>query len=348
MKNHFKTIGLLLVFFSSLSFAKSLEFRPSPGEIVALDLFVPSQPGKPTFLLLPGVNRGLLPDDEVVTKLRSLGFGVVVFNLAEQPLSLARLDKNEEPAFLHKQKSLSDLALDVQSLAQFVAEQLENKSEVIPVSLSYTGAISSFLKGFSLVIDVVPMTASSATNPDLEKYRDSLRLAEFWNPVFGPSVTRSMLDSAYRTKWGPQVDKMIEQFSLPKSRRELMIQGYTALSRASEGFVWGETQADSARRIFLVAGEDSKSLLKNQLQTFLQLLKRTSNSVLFMVRKSGHVLPSEQPVIYAQILNQITQDSFGIQSGVIEIIPGDTTSTKSWSGDAAEKQLKQWIQQTEK
>ena len=340
-------LSILLV--STLGFAKAIEFRAGAGQVMAVDLFLPKEPKQATFLLLPGVNRGLLPTDQAVTKLRGLGFGVALFNLSEQPLSIAKLANNEQPLFLKQNKSLSDLAVDTQKLAKFIRQQIGAESKIIPVSLSYTGAISARLKDFDLIIDVVPMTSSAGANPDLEKYRDSLKLAEFWNPIFGPSVTRSLLDSAYRTKWEPQADKMIEQFDLPKARKEEMVLGYTSLSRASEGFVWPEAMPNQGgtRRIFILAGDDSKVLLKNQLETFSKYLDSQSNALLILVQKSGHVIPSEQPEIYVQILSQIASGELNLKSAVIELTPGQPSQSLVWTGIEAQKQLKIWIEQTE-
>ena len=118
------------------------------------------------------------------------GFGVATFNFSTQPLSVAQLAEKEEPYFKSHDVSLKDLAEETAAIAGALKKQY-GIDNVIPVSLSYSGAVSPFIKGYKLMIETVPMTSAAAENPQLEQYRQMLKAGEVWNPVFGPGITRS-------------------------------------------------------------------------------------------------------------------------------------------------------------
>jgi hypothetical protein len=54
----------------------------------------------------------------------------------------------------------------------------------IPVSLSYSAAVSPFIQSVDLIIEVAPLTSSQAANPVLEKLFVILKNAEVFNPFF--------------------------------------------------------------------------------------------------------------------------------------------------------------------
>lgn len=300
----------------------TIALKLEKGRTVFAQVIKPSDPSKPTLVLLPGVNRSLLANEPEAVSLAKAGFGLVTFNFSPQPLSVALLDKDEKPYFRTHEMQLKDLADETDQVIAQVKSQF-GLTNLIPVTLSYSGAISPFLKGYPLIIETVPMTSAGAENPQLEMYRQSLKAAEFWNPVFGPSITRASLDSSYRTVWVPQVAGMIKLFSLPAERSEDMVQGYTVLSRVVEGFSWDEAdlQPKVTRRVFILAGNESGPLFKHQVQTFLQMASQTMTPLIYIVLNTGHIIPSEQPEAYAEILDQVSSGKTGIDAGVIVVDP---------------------------
>ena len=266
--------------------------------------YIPAPKGKPTFLLLPGVNRSFSLDEPAVQLLGKLGNGVITFDFSTQPLSVVNLDKNVKPYFEKQKVTLEDLVQEVENLiASFKVRGVEN---IIPVSLSFSGAVTPYLKGFPLIIETVPMTSNAATNPELATNIQKLRSLEIFNPFLGPVINRNLLDLGYRQQWSQQVDRIVGLYKLPEDKKKSMIEGYLSMSKAAEGFDWKNVDIPKdTRRAFLVAENESPSLLRNQLETFLRLSKSNKNVFLFMVKKSGHILPSDQPLAYGILLSNV-------------------------------------------
>ncbi len=323
---------------AAASSAQNLQLRLGNGRIVYFEYLKAAKKGAATFLLMPGVNRSLLMSEDGAQALAKKGYGVATMNFSVQPFSVNELEKNEIPFFMNQSPTLKDLALEVEALAKDLQQQLQAET-VIPVSLSYSGAVSPFLKNFPLVIDTVPLTSSAAQNPELEQYRQSLKLGEMWNPIFGPGITRSLLDQAYRSKWADQVDSLSKQFNLASDRRSQMIEGYTTLSRATEGFEWDVAQLPAkTRRVFMFAGNEGKGLLEHQVRTFLKVYSADPKSLLFVVKDSGHLIPGDQPESYAGVLDLVAQGKTLEMGGVVEVDPS-TRKSRTFQGAQAQKYL---------
>ncbi len=164
---------------------------PTQAEVLTLNKgsaisyeFSPPAAGKPTFLLMPGVNRGIVLKDPAVAGLIQAGAGVITFNYSVQPLSIAELPARERADL--EGVTLESLAAETLALAREIGRRHGIPLQrVIPVSLSYSGAVSPVLKDFPVVIDMVPLTSFGAFNPQLAAYYSSLKAAEFFNPIFG-------------------------------------------------------------------------------------------------------------------------------------------------------------------
>lgn len=311
--------------------AQTLQLRLGNGRVVHFEYQKAGKEGAPTFLLLPGVNRSLLLSEEGPQALVQKGYAVVTMNFSVQPFSVSDLKTAEAPFFMTKSPSLADLAGEVEQLAKYLRTQ-QQADVIIPVSLSYSGAVSPFLKSFPLIIETVPLTSSAAQNPELEAYRNNLKLGEMWNPVFGPGITRSLLDQAYRSKWADQVDSISKQFTLPADRRDQMIEGYITLSRATEGFSWDASSLSAkTRRVFIFAGNESKGLLESQIALFESLYKQNSQALAFVIKDSGHLIPGDQPAAYGNVLELIATGKADTLSGVIEVDPA-ARKTRTFSG----------------
>jgi hypothetical protein len=302
---------------------KSFFVQIEEGRQLFTQVIAPSKPSKPTLLLMPGVNRSVLADEPAVQSLVDQGFGIVTFNLSTQPLSVATLPQGVKPSFMKKEYGLKDLASEVESLVtQLSAQGVQN---IVPVSLSYSGAISPYLSHFKVLIDTVPLTSMAAFNPQLEQVRQSLKSAELFNPFFGPGITRRMLDESYRSQWRIQVPAISQQYNLPAERAPEMIEGYTMMSRATEGFAWTNVELKpDVRHVLVLAGGEGPSLLKNQLETFRHMLKTQQNALMYLILESGHIIPADQPKAYAGVLSEVI-DGKAPTSGIVVIKPSADT-----------------------
>lgn len=335
----------LTLLFSVAAHAKIENFHLNMGNgrLVSFELVRAKNSKLPTFLFLPGVNRGLLASDDALVSLAEQGYGIVTMNFSTQPFSVSALEKNVKPHFRTTTYKLDDLNTEVTALSDELKKNFNVKT-IVPVSISFSSAVSSSLQNFPFIIDAVPMTSSAAVNPDLEAYITYLKSAEIFNPVFGPGITRSILDQAYTSKWADQVDSMIETFELNKERRADMIEGYSVFSRASERFVWDlkKTSADT-RRVFIFAMDDSPTLLKDQLQLFLKAMDSTPNALAFIVKDSGHVVSTDQPEAYASILNYLITTNVKSVNGIFLVSPG-VDKKKLYTGAEAKKYIKTLIE----
>lgn len=346
LKHSFSALILTFVALSSLNIAnaaiETFNFKMSAGRRISFELVRAKKASLPTFLFLPGVNRGLLAEDEALATLASQGFGVVTMNFSTQPFSVSLLEKNEKAAFINNSYKLEELGSEITALSDELKKNFNVKT-VIPVSISFSSAVSSTIQNFPFIIDAVPMTSSAAVNPELEAYRSYLKTAEIFNPIYGPAITRSLLDQAYAKKWSEQVDSIVGQFGLNADRKSDMIEGYTVFSRASEGFVWDlKKTPKQTRRVFLFARDDSEGLLKDQLTLFLKALETTPDALAFIVNDSGHVLPVDQPESYANILTYLVTADIKNVSGIFEVQPG-VSKPKFYQGADAKKYIKEII-----
>ena len=273
-----------------LANATSGPIEISAGRNVFIQVVAPETPETPFYLFLPGPNRSLFVSEAQTQNLVLTGAGVGAMNFSTQPHSISSLGKGVRPAFYSHEMKLADFAQEVEvTIANLKKLGYKN---VIPVSLSYSGVLSPMLAVHDLIIETSPMTSMAAARPDLEKPLELQRMTSFWNPFFAPSINRALLDKTYRDNRAGQADTMIGQFQLPADRRQDFIEGYTSMSRAAEGSKWdnfdlsltkAKSGADSraadskampsagSRRVFIVGGKESPVLLKNQLQTFLEL-----------------------------------------------------------------------------
>ena len=298
-----------------LAQARTEILRMKEGRVLYSQLVMPAE-GRPMLLLMPGANRAFTLQDRGIKELVERGFGVATCNLSVQPFSLLSLKSGERPAFRDTDPQLQDFAAEV----QFVAENLKaahGLANVIPVSLSYSGAISPFLKGFPFVVETAPMTSTHAARPELGRYYETLKAGTVFNPIFGPSLMRSALDTAYRQTWAPQVEMIIEQFSLSRERTNDMIEGYVSMSRATEAFDWKDLRlSKNTRRAFIVGTKEQSSLLRHQIETFERVRAERADSLLFVIEGAEHLIPALQPISYAAVFEFLASPAAKEASGV--------------------------------
>lgn len=310
--------------------AKQIKLTLSNGRVLAASFAAPAQ-GKPTLLLLPGVNRNLLLSEPGALPLLARGFGVATFSLSPQPFSIAALAEGERPWFRDRTPTLESFAREAEAVAAWLREN-EDAREILPVSLSYSGAFSPHLQGFPRIVDSVPMTSARAASPDAEiAYRCEQVNPLCWNPFLKPTIVRTMLDLGYSIAWSRQADSIIRQFGLDAHRRDDMIKGYTSLSLAAEESSWESLPTlGDARRSLILAGQESGGLMLSQIAAFERLRSFQDRALLIVVERSGHVVPAEHPEAYAEALARIAGldgASFGAQGGVVAIDPQRETWT---------------------
>ncbi len=308
------------------------------GQTLYIEVLKPENFEAPFYIFMPGSNRSFFLRENRMSELARDGSGILVMNFSTQPNSISQLPSGEMPSFLKTQPTLRSLALEAEAVVTRM--KAEGYKNIIPVSLSYSGALSPELNPHALIIETAPMTSMAAARPDLANALQMARVANLWNPFFAPAWNRAVLDKAYRETWSKQADTMIEQFKLPASRRADFIEGYVSMSRAAENSSWQNFRFQEAksggefappapsagsRRFFILGGKEDPGLLKNQLETFRQLATKDARTSLVMIRESGHVVPAMQPISFRWALTR-AREMPSSPGPHIYVIEGDTNN----------------------
>lgn len=310
----FISFSMIWIFIPLVSWAQNLcdvlYLEPNRPIYTETSLLPQSNPNSTTFLLLPGVNRGWLQSDKVTKALTQAGYQYVTMNFSPHAFSVAQLSPNQIGTFERRNIALIDLAQEI----EFVKSELSKKynlTQLITVTLSYSGLISPLLKD-SIIIDTAPLTSSAAAYPEFEAYRIWLTSLELINPFFGPIWTRSQLDLQYRQYWTKKVEEFISDYQLPVTKKSRMIEGQVSLSRAAEAQSWNlNTLSNKTNRTLILAGKEKTELLKHQLHLIKREWTRENWIRVFVVPDSGHVIPAERPTLYVKILENLVTQNMG-------------------------------------
>ena len=336
----------------------------SRGRNLYVEMVAGESAEAPFYLFLPGSNRSLfLNESPLAQSLVMTGAGVGAMNFSTQPHSIASLKPGVQPAFYSTDMKLKDFADEV----EFAIASLRSRGykNIIPISLSYSGAVSPLLKAHDLIIETSPMTSLAAARPDLGEVLEFQKITNFWSPIFGAALNRSVLDKGYRDNWSKQADQMIQQFNLPADRRSDFIEGYLRMSRAAETADWNsfdlaKTSAGlrdqrspkpampsaGSRRVFILGGKESPSLMKDQLKTFLALAKADPRTSLIVIEPAGHVVPADQPQLYSWAVEQavVTPNGPGPFFFMVQVDKEGKASVHLRKGEDAIASLKQSIE----
>lgn len=307
MNNFILSIGLLLT--PLFSFADVEYFRMGKGQVMAYE-YVSVENAKGTLILLPGVNRGLTARESAVVRLKNQGWNVLLPSLPSHPLSIRGLETTETPDFASETR-VQDYARNLEALVEGL--DIHN---AIPVSLSYSASISSYLDShrFSRIIDTVPIVTATETNPEAAEAAQSIESVMLLNPFLGPFWVRNFRDYNYRNYWKRTVTQNLESspgMYGPSPRVESIIDGYVAIARAVEDFDFTQINfsQDEQIRDFIIAGKEHPLRLQKQLQVLQNYVASGKPCRIVVVQNAGHILPSDQPTAYANIIAQLAATS---------------------------------------
>ena len=264
---------------------------------------VRAQPGQPTLLLMPGAISPVFSESPAFKRLAETGVGVVSFAHSHQPRSLKDATEDGARSVERDTLSIDSLVAETEAVRRHFAS---NGTSLIPVSLSFSGALTPQLSNVERTVEMVPMTSSDATSATGAAFRSQLMAAAAWNPFFGQQIARQQLSTSYRMYWQPIVDGLIQHQGYPSARRELMLEAYVKQSQAIEGFKWNVSELPrSTQRNFVLAGQENQSLLKHQLQTVLEMIEAGHQPNLILIKGVAHNVPTTRPDVYAQVLQWV-------------------------------------------
>lgn len=342
-------IFCLLTLTTSLSAAEVRYFVMGPGKVMAYE-WVGISNKNPTLILLPGVNRALGSNEKSVQLLMKQGFSVLLPSLPSHPLSIAGLPVYESPYFIFQNKvRVQDYAQDITALTESLKIQ-----NAIPVSLSYSSGIAAYFDAekFPRIIDTVPLVTPDETNPQAAATAAQLRNLARMNPFNGEFWLRTMLDQVYYNYWNTKVSN--NQASSPgiygeNPRLNDIARGYVAIARAIEDFdltkkSFAETEQTHD---FILAGNEEPLRLEKQIQVVRNYIESKKPCRILVVQNSGHILPSEQPELYAQVVGALaaSKTRAQVQFAIVEKITdyeqtawGDVKAFEKWAAEKSEPQ----------
>lgn len=318
------TLGLILLTLASFAGPKK-EVLTLPGKegalatnrVAYIEYTKPSENKLPVLLLGPGVNRGILGVDRMVSALLKRGYGYVALHFSTLPHSVAALGKDKTPFFDEEEFEMKDYAEEMESVGRWAEKEFGR--EVIPVTLSFSGAPSSLLKGFKRIIDLAPMVSLKHGKPTLYYYYNNLRVANMFNP-FGSAVIRAAMDQTYLPIWRPKAQQMVNGYNFDSELEDKILEGYMTSSRSLEGFEWeAKNTPDNTLRVFVFAEEEGESLLKGQVEVLKEFFKKNKKTGCFFVRGAEHAISFSHPVTTAKIIDRVVKGSNKTEKGCYDV-----------------------------
>jgi pimeloyl-ACP methyl ester carboxylesterase len=274
-----------------------------------------ADPNQPVLVFLPGLFRGWNLSDSFIQILIQRQIGFVALEFSTQLASILSLAPLEAPHFVASPMLQADrLRSEVESL---VFEHLELKKPIL-VSLSYSTLVSAEAdqSRFPLVIETVPMGRYDETEHDTARFG---RLWLDWaslNP-WGWMWAEAFKTQAYTAYWS----KVVAQRALGTPEllnpvtASLQIQGYVAMTRASEGFDLRDIDfSRGPKRVWILAGQENqvRSVTQSEaVEKYLATLDLAARSGwygrqgVYTVKSAGHTLPTDEPEAYVRLLETI-------------------------------------------
>ncbi len=268
------------------------------------------------FILGPGVNRGMLPNDQMMKLLEEKNYNFVSFHNSTHPHSLVNSQTDVKPLHQDKFFETEDYAEEFEFISMWAQEQF--KLRAIPVSLSFSGAASSKLSNFDYIIDISPMISQKDALPELASYRETLERANVFNP-FREMVIRQAMDQSYAYVWRPKAREFVKAYKLDNKFVDTIYEGYMASSRSLEKFKWDVNGDKQENRIFILGENEKESLNEGQVRTVKEYLAQGKNLTCFFMRGMGHSIPMEAPQYTMAIIEFVVNHSTQLKPGCYDV-----------------------------
>ncbi len=253
---------------------------------------------KPTLILLPGIYRGYLPNEEILTVLTQKRLNWVSLHFSRHPESVIAGSQ-----FFTGMVTAQELVSEVVQ----IKKALRIKKPVL-VSLSFSASLSPYWnkKDFPILIETAPMGRHDENNPPNANY-------EAWQqwmglfPVWGPWLVQSNEFWTYRAFWLQKVDELSKSHERYSVKRIQIAEGLSQLAWSSKGFdIRNQDFANGPERFWILGQKEDRQRLQFQLEA-VQLHKETGlrGSRVYVIPNAGHIVPVEQPEAYVEAVKKI-------------------------------------------
>lgn len=263
---------------------------------------------KPTFIFLPGINRGLDARDAFMQLAKKSKLNFVSMHFSLHPESVMMIPKKEVPYSKFHSMTASDLADEVSAV--IAAYKIQKP---IIVSLSYSSVVTSELAArgeHPFIIETAPMMRPDESDPA------NGQVTDFWKkyyasiPFTGPFLKQAFLHNVYNYYWSTKIDGVIA--GLPEDRqsdstlRSNLISGYAALSIAADGFDFSKQKfSASTKRLFILGENELPERLELQQKAIMAYEQQTGlKNTAVILPGAGHIIPSDAPEAYMVIIKE--------------------------------------------
>ncbi len=277
---------------------------------------------KPTLLLLPGIFRGLEKEEEALRTLEASKINFVAIHFSTHNKSILWLEKNETPYFDGGLPHFTPekFAREVES----VSTQLELQKPII-VSLSYSAVVIPFLDSeqFPFVVQVAPMGRHDESNliggAVQKNWEDYLAL----NPFLGREGVLVAKNYYLHTVWNPVVMFLASQMPSLQDPDIFthQVDGFVSMNFAAEPFdisqtnfrktgkkfAWVVAESEDPTRAYFQAAAIKKYLASIDRETYQKSI--FGKKGVFIIKGSSHIIPQDQPALYAGALNEIVNQA---------------------------------------
>lgn len=259
-------------------------------------------PEKPTLILLPGIFRGFLKDEEVLAQLSRKGLNWVAFHTSRHPESLLSGYPNPWIRVVTSQSLARELLILKRAL---------KIQKPILVSLSYSASLipSVDAQEFPVAIETAPMGQALENNPPSPFYENWRNWMSFF--PWGNSVVQSQEYWAYRGYWLQQAANLSKTHVRYVAFQQVIAEGLAQLAWAARDFDLRKQDFKKGPRRFWVLGQNEnpeRRQIQNEAISIYEAQTGHKKSS-FVLRNAGHIIPNEQPEAYAQLLFQLVQAS---------------------------------------
>lgn len=300
MKNYFSFITLLFVINtvgSSVFASQNHVFKTNRGT----RLYVMSDihdDTRPTLLLLPGIYRGYLENENILQILSARKINWVSLHFSRHPESVL-----SGSTFFTGMTTTQELVDEVVQLKR----AMKIKRPVL-VSLSFSGTLSPHWNRneFPYLIETSPMgrhDESAQSNPAYESWQQWMNLF----PVWGPWLVQSSEYWGYRGYWLQKTEELAQTHDRYKASKIQIAEGLAQLAWSSRGFdIRKQDFARGPERFWILGQKEFPLRLRYQMeavQIHRQLNPRSQR--LYLIPNAGHIITNDQPEAYALALEKI-------------------------------------------
>ena len=255
----------------------------------------------PTLILLPGIFRGFLKDEEYLKVLNRRKINWVSWHTSRHPESMMI----GQPDPWNRQVTSQDLAQEVVLLKR----ALKIKNPIL-VTLSYSASLIPYMdpKEFPIVIETAPMGQALENNPP-SPYYEAWRNWMGMFPVFGNMVVQSQEYYAYRGFWAQQTTQLLQTHPQYQNYQKPIAEGLAQLAYASRDFdLRRQDFANGPLRFWILGKKENPVRKAIQLEAIklYEAQKGQTNSYI-EIQDAGHVVPNESPQAYVKVLSELVQ-----------------------------------------